>query len=168
MGLSRNKVAVPEGAAGTSPFWSEKEKKLTESAAELGLRTMKVHFQLDSSTRTRIWTQSRFLFLITTIDTRCREASCRTTSILNQMRTTSTFKRQAVTLRGEASTSLPYYLVFYPGFPIQQDVKWNKAVRSGIHPPTAGAVITNYKLRITSWRGPYGAKQSNLKFVIRN
>ena len=73
MGLSRNKVAVPEGAAGTSPFWSEKKKKLTESAAELGLRTMKVYFQLDSSTRTRIWTQSRFLFLITTIDTRCRE-----------------------------------------------------------------------------------------------
>ena len=26
MGLSRNKVAVPEGAAGTSPFWSEKKK----------------------------------------------------------------------------------------------------------------------------------------------
>ena len=26
MGLSRNKVAVPEGAAGTPPFWSSKKK----------------------------------------------------------------------------------------------------------------------------------------------
>ena len=25
MGLSRNKVAVPEGAAGTTPFWSKKK-----------------------------------------------------------------------------------------------------------------------------------------------
>jgi hypothetical protein len=27
LGLSRNKVAVPEGAAGTPPFWSDAQKK---------------------------------------------------------------------------------------------------------------------------------------------
>ena len=29
MGLSRNKVAVPEGAAGTPPFWRELESKVS-------------------------------------------------------------------------------------------------------------------------------------------
>ena len=29
MGLSRNKVAVPEGAAGTPPFWSDASTKAT-------------------------------------------------------------------------------------------------------------------------------------------
>ena len=29
MGLSRNKVAVPEGAAGTPPFWREPKSKVS-------------------------------------------------------------------------------------------------------------------------------------------
>ena len=29
MGLSRNKVAVPEGAAGTPPFWREPRSKVS-------------------------------------------------------------------------------------------------------------------------------------------
>ena len=35
MGLSRNKVAVPEGAAGTTPFWSLFLKQLDLSAAKV-------------------------------------------------------------------------------------------------------------------------------------
>ena len=31
MGLSRNKVAVPEGAAGTSPFWSGRGSPVQDS-----------------------------------------------------------------------------------------------------------------------------------------
>ena len=44
MGLSRNKVAVPEGAAGTPPFWSpctgrrdNDEKKSEEKSRYVGL-----------------------------------------------------------------------------------------------------------------------------------
>ena len=33
MGLSRNKVAVPEGAAGTPPFWRRKEVFLRQLGA---------------------------------------------------------------------------------------------------------------------------------------
>ena len=29
MGLSRNKVAVPEGAAGTPPFWRDVDRKVS-------------------------------------------------------------------------------------------------------------------------------------------
>ena len=35
MGLSRNKVAVPEGAAGTPPFWSVYPEYKTEAHAEV-------------------------------------------------------------------------------------------------------------------------------------
>ena len=44
MGLSRNKVAVPEGAAGTPPFWRRKEdscRSSTEAQAEV--KTDKEH-----------------------------------------------------------------------------------------------------------------------------
>ena len=34
MGLSRNKVAVPEGAAGTPPFWSSKKDDVKENTED--------------------------------------------------------------------------------------------------------------------------------------
>ena len=35
MGLSRNKVAVPEGAAGTPPFWSVSPTRKPQAHAEV-------------------------------------------------------------------------------------------------------------------------------------
>ena len=37
MGLSRNKVAVPEGAAGTPPFWSERFRKKKNEGSSRGM-----------------------------------------------------------------------------------------------------------------------------------
>ena len=37
MGLSRNKVAVPEGAAGTPPFWSERFRIKKEKGTSRGM-----------------------------------------------------------------------------------------------------------------------------------
>ena len=60
MGLSRNKVAVPEGAAGTPPFWSVKivreksravetlksERKTTKGVL-MGLDPVVLHLAID-------------------------------------------------------------------------------------------------------------------------
>ena len=46
VGLSRNKVAVPEGAAGTPPFWSDNERYGAET---IGKKTKGVDLALSAT-----------------------------------------------------------------------------------------------------------------------
>jgi hypothetical protein len=42
LGLSRNKVAVPEGAAGSPPFWSNPKKTKADATAMLPMKNEKI------------------------------------------------------------------------------------------------------------------------------
>ena len=66
MGLSRNKVAVPEGAAGTPPFWRILQSDLKEYAKTL------VHPVLPVLTLTVIYICIE-IFDILTPDKNCRK-----------------------------------------------------------------------------------------------
>ena len=60
MGLSRNKVAVPEGAAGTPPFWKKRQKDVYPVAARQKAKQDKKEHLLSGEGRTRASRTLRF------------------------------------------------------------------------------------------------------------
>ena len=77
MGLSRNKVAVPEGAAGTPPFWRIRKEFLTQLGFKPSKSRNTSFLERTLSNKEEVWIETQSFFTADVYNIEKDEAECR-------------------------------------------------------------------------------------------